>query len=313
MASDRAQVVGAVNVPPPRLAACVAVLAVAATSGSAAAQTVFRTATDMVVLNVTATRGQQIVGGLPREAFTVLEDGRPQEIQVFSRDPQPIALSLLIDTSTSMEDRMTLAADAAVGFIQRLRPDDIAQVVTFNDSAEIRQAFTADQRQLEQAIRTAQPHGSTSLYTALYVAFAEFERLGRQTRGDVRRQAIVLLSDGEDTAGLLTGDDVIERARRSDVIVFAIVLRGGSTSTSYDFALRSMAQATGGRVMTVTSAAELPAIYTQIADELATQYTIGYISNAPERRGWRPVTVRIDAPGVVARTRAGYLASPHTR
>ena len=302
------------NVPPPRLAACVAVLAVATAAGPVAAQTVFRTTTDMVVLNITATRGQQIVGGLPREAFTVLEDGRPQEIQVFSRDPQPIALSLLIDTSTSMEGRMPLAAEAAVGFIQRLRPGDIAQVVTFNDSTEIRQAFTADRRRLEEAIRTAQPSGSTSLYTALYVAFAEFDRLGRQTRDDVRRQAIVLLSDGDDTAGLLTGDDVIERARRSDVIVFAIVLRGGaSTSTSYDFALRSMAQATGGRVMAVTSAAELPAVYTQIADELATQYTIGYISNAPGRRGWRPVTVRIDAPGVVARTRAGYLASPHTR
>ncbi len=295
-----------------RLAAGVLVAGVAA-AAAVSAQEVFRTSTDMVFLNVTATRGSEAVTGLDDTAFAVFEDGRPQAIEVFSRDPQPIALSLLIDASASMENTLGLAADAAVGFVRRMRPADSAQVVTFNRQTDIRQPFTTDQRLLEHAIRTTRASGSTSLYTALYIAFAELERIGRRTRGEMRRQAIVLLSDGEDTMSVLGHDEVMERARRSDVIVFAIALRDASTSTTqglrqHDFALRSLAQTTGGRMFVVDAAGQLPAVYNQIADELATQYTIGYTSRNTTRDGrWRQITIKVDAPGVVARTRAGYF------
>lgn len=295
-----------------RLAAGVLAAGVGA-AAAVSAQDVFRTSTDMVFLSVTATRGSEAVTGLGETDFTIFEDGRPQDVEVFSRDPQPIALSLLIDASASMENTLGLAADAAVGFVRRMRPTDNAQVVTFNRQTDIRQPFTADQRLLEQAIRTTRASGSTSLYTALYIAFAELERIGRRTRGEMRRQAIILLSDGEDTASLLGHDEVMERARRSDVIVFAIALRDASVSTTqglrqHDFALRSLAQTTGGRVFIVDAAGQLPAIYNQIADELATQYTIGYTSRNTTRDGrWRQITIKVDAPGVVARTRAGYF------
>jgi len=284
----------------------------AAAAAVVSAQDVFRASTDMVFLSVTATRGNEAMTGLRETDFTVFEDGRPQDVQVFSRDPQPIALSLLIDASTSMENKLGMAADAAAGFVRRMRPADSAQVVTFNSQTNIRQPFTADQRLLEQAIRTTRASGSTALYTALYIAFAELERIGRQTRGEMRRQAIVLLSDGEDTTSVLGYDEVMERARRSDVIVFAIGLRDpGSTMQGvrqHDFALRSLAQTTGGRAFVVDMAAQLPAIYNQIADELATQYTIGYTSRNTNRDGrWRQITVKVDAPGIVARTRAGYF------
>src|SRR5690606_26957480 len=110
-------------------------------------------------------------------SFAVFEDGRRQDIEVFSRDPQPIALSLLIDASTSMENRMSLAADAAVGFVRRMRPSDLAQVMTFNAQTDIRQPFTDNQQLLEQAIRSARASGSTGLYTALYIAFSELDRI----------------------------------------------------------------------------------------------------------------------------------------
>lgn len=294
-----------------QFAAGVLVAGVAA-AAAVSAQEVFRSSTDMVFLSVTATRGSAAVTGLGETDFTVFEDGRPQDVQIFSRDPQPIALSLLVDASMSMESKMGLAADAAVGFVRRMRPADSAQVVTFNSQTNIRQPFTADQRLLEQAIRTTRASGSTALYTALYIAFAELERIGRQTRGEMRRQAIVLLSDGEDTTSVLGYDEVMERARRSDVIVFAIALRDASSTMpgvrQHDFALRSLAQTTGGRVFIVETAAQLPAVYNQVADELATQYTIGYTSRNTNRDGrWRQITVKVDAPGVVARTRAGYF------
>jgi Ca-activated chloride channel family protein len=295
------------------------VLACAASATAIAAQQVFRASTDMVFLSVTATRGNVTVGGLSQEDFAVFEDGRPQEIAVFSRDPQPIALSLLLDASMSMESKMGMAADAAVGFVRRMRPEDTAQVVTFNSSTSIRQAFTTDHGLLEQAIRTTRASGSTSLYTALYIAFSELDRIGRRTRGEVRRQAIVLLSDGEDTTSVVDYDEVMERAKRSDVIVFAIGLRdnyrSGATQgfRQHDFALRSLAQATGGRVFYVDVAAQLPAIYNQIADELSSQYTIGYTSRNTSRDGaWRQITIRVDQPGVVARTRAGYFGPTRT-
>jgi Ca-activated chloride channel family protein len=283
----------------------------AVAAATASAQQVFRSTTDMVFLSVTATSGGDVVGGLSRDNFTVIEDGQPQAIEVFSRDPQPIALSLLIDASMSMESKLGLASDAAVGFVRRMRPGDEAQVVTFNSSTNIRQEFTSDHAMLEHAIRTTTAGGSTSLYTSTYIAFSELERIGRRTQGEIRRQAIVLLSDGEDTTSVLGYDEVIDRAKRSDVIVFAIGLRDSSLTRGFrqhDYALRSLAQTTGGRVFFVDSAEQLPAIYNQIADELESQYTLGYTSRNTSRDGdWRQISVRVNAPGVVARTRAGYF------
>jgi Ca-activated chloride channel homolog len=207
---------------------------------------------------------------------------------------------------------MPVASEAAVGFVRRLGPDDIAQVVTFNTDTEIRQPFTNDKQLLETAIRTTRADGSTALYTALYVAFSELDRVRRQTQERVRRQAIILMSDGEDTTSLLPYDDVLDRAKRSDVVVYAIGLHDkasptGSGNNSYDFALRTLAQTTGGRAFFVNNVAQLPQIYAQIADELATQYTIGYTSNNPKRDGaWRQIAVRVNQQGVLARTRTGY-------
>lgn len=285
---------------------------------TAAAQDVFRATTDMVFLSVTAMAGGHRVGGLQRDQFTVFEDGRSQDIAVFSADPQPIALSILLDTSMSMDTKMGIAADAAVGFVQRLRAGDTAQVITFDTSTQIPQTFTSDAALLERAIRAARPGGSTALYTAIYVAFSELDRVrGQQARDSVRRQAIIVLSDGEDTASRLRHDDVLERARRSDVQVFTIALRdraiGTRPSNEYDFVLRTLAQTTGARYFQVDHEMQLPDIYTQIADELASQYTIGYVSKNAARDGsWRQVAVRVTEPGVVARTRAGYYAPRRT-
>lgn len=287
-------------------------------AGTPAAQQVFRTTTDMVFLSVTATRGDRIAGGLEAGDFLVFEDGRPQKIEVFSREPQPIALSLLVDASMSMESKMSLAAEAATGFVDRMRPGDTAQVVAFNHSVDIRQSFTDDRQLLQQAIRTTRPSGQTALYTALYVAFGELEQIGRRTRGEIRRQAIVLLSDGQDTTSLLDYDAVVDRAKRSDVIVYAIGLRDPTErdalgARQHEVGLRMLAQTTGGRAFFVDTPGQLPAIYNQIADELEAQYTIGYVSDNTRYDGsWREIAVRVTAPGVTARTRAGYY-SPRVR
>jgi Ca-activated chloride channel homolog len=294
-----------------RVVARIAVAVIIAVGASASAQQVFRASTDLVLLSVSAARGSQTSVGLDRADFRIFEDGRPQDIAVFERDPRPIALSILMDASSSMEPKLGIAQDAAIEFCRRLKPDDIAQFVAFNVTSEVRQPFTNDVALLEKAIRGTRLANQTSLYTAMYVALTDLQAVKALPDGMPRRKALILVSDGEDTSSLLPYDEVVERAKRTDVTVFAIAFRPSQSTgfSEYNYALRAMAQTTGGRVFFVEKAEELPAIYNAIADELANQYTIGYISkNGAKDGSWRNVTVRVSQPGVVARTREGYYA-----
>lgn len=293
-----------------------AVIVAAVAAASLHAQQVFRSGTDFVILNVTASLGSQASRGLERGDFRVFEDGRPQDISVFERDPRPIALSILMDASTSMEPRLGIAQDAAIEFCRRLGTDDIAQFIAFNSTTEVRQPFTRDVAKLEKAIRETRLANQTALYTSMYVALSELQGVREEINGLPRRKALVLVSDGEDTASLLPYSDVVDRAKRSDVIVFAIAFRPSRSNgyNEYNYALRSMTQVTGGRVFFVERAEELGPVYAQIADELANQYTIGYASKNTARDGtWRLVSVRVTRPGVVARTREGYYAPSTSR
>jgi len=281
---------------------------------AAAPPQVFRAATDVVLLDVTVTDGaDHFVGGLDQSAFHVFEDGVVQPIKVFSRDPQPIALSLLLDTSTSMEPRIDIAQTAAIGFAHRLGPRDQAQVIAFDSQAQVLQTFTADQAALERAIRSAHVGGSTSLYMAVYIALSDLGKVRAATPDDLRRQAIVVLTDGEDTSSLLDYDSVEDMAKRSDVTVYAIGLQGTDEAThgfnEGQFVLRSLAQNTGGRAYFILTTAALNSVYQQIADELANQYMIGYTSTNHRLDGaWRHIAVTVDRDGASARTKSGYFA-----
>ncbi|MCC7186207.1 MAG: VWA domain-containing protein, partial [Acidobacteria bacterium] len=184
------------------LAAC-ALAAVTGLSTSPLAAQIFRGGIDIVSLNVTVTEGETLIGGLEQAAFQVFEDGVMQDISFFSRAQQPIALSLLIDTSTSMEMKLPIAQEAAIGFAKRLKPVDAAQIIDFDSRVEILQTFTSSAAELETAIRRTRVGGSTSLYNALYVAISELKRNRAATPEQIRRQAIVILSDGEDTTSLV--------------------------------------------------------------------------------------------------------------
>ncbi len=292
----------------------------AALTASAAAQ-VFKTGTDLVLLNVTVVDAAgHLVTGLTQEDFQVYEDGVLQTVSNFSRDPLPIALSIALDTSTSMERKLPVAQEAAAGFARRLTPRDVAQIIDFDSQAQILQTFTNDKAALEQAIRRTQAGGSTSLYNALYTALSELKGVKGQTQGEVRRQAIVALSDGEDTSSLVTFEDVLDLAKRSEVGVYAIGLRDkGDPSiqgkwNEADYILKTLAQETGGRPFFVDDVSQLPAIYSQIADELANQYSVGYVSKNPKRDGvWRKINVRITRPNSAARAKAGYFAPKDKR
>ena len=264
-------------------------------------------------LNVTVTDGDgRFVTNLTRQAFVVYEDGVYQEIRFFNRRQSPIALALLMDTSASMDEEMTTAQEAAIGFSRRLRPEDLAEIIDFDSRVDILQGFTNDVELLERAIGQTSAGGSTALYNALYISLKELKRAPVSTE-EVRREAIVVLSDGEDTSSLVAFEEVLELEKRSETTIYTIGLKADdrrprSGFIEADFVLRQLARETGGRSFFPERIEDLPAIYEQISDELSSQYTLGYTSSNPLRNGqWRRIIVRVDRDAVTARTKAGLL------
>ena len=185
---------------------------------------VFRSGASMVALNVTVFDGARPVSGLCREDFQIFEDGVAQQVTFFESRSVPMDIILLLDTSSSMGDKMETVHRAARGFMKMMRPEDRGAVVAFADSVNIVQPLSFDLQAIEEAIESTRAQGSTSLHNAIYIALKQFGRAAKSD-GDVRRQAIAVLSDGEDTASVVSFDDVLALARKSGVNIYTIGLQ----------------------------------------------------------------------------------------
>ncbi|HXG54902.1 MAG TPA: VWA domain-containing protein [Vicinamibacterales bacterium] len=272
----------------------------------------FRAGIELVSLSVSVSDGSKFVGDLEEGEFEVFEDGAKQPISFFTRKQQPIALAILLDTSNSMEDKLPTAQHAAIGFAKRLRPDDVAEVIGFSTQVRILQPFTNDIPTLERAIRDTTADGSTALYNAMYISLKELKKIKARSEDEIRRQAIVVLSDGDDTSSLLSYEEVLDLAKRSETAIYTIGIRppdnGRVSFKEAEYVLRQLAKETGGRPFFPTNVNELPKIYDAIAQELTTMYSMAYSSKNPSRNGsWRRVVVRVTRPGLVTRTRQGYF------
>jgi Ca-activated chloride channel family protein len=280
-------------------------------------QVPFRAGVELVSLNVTVTDGtQKYITDLAQDEFNVFEDGVKQDVTFFNRTNLPIALALLLDTSASMETKLPTAQEAAIGFARKLRTQDLAEVVDFDSRVVVLQNFSNSLPELEQAIHKTSAGGSTSLYNAIYIALKDLKKVVAKNTEEIRRQAIVVLSDGEDTSSLLPFEEVLDLAKRSETAIYAIGLRTpdgpGTTTKGFkeaEFVLRQFSQETGGRSFFPNQLSDLTNVYGQIADELSSQYTVGYTSRNPKRDGsWRRVVVRVNRPNLTARTKLGYFA-----
>jgi len=284
---------------------------------------VFRSGTNLVPLNVTVTDGnRQFVKGLTAADFAIFEDGVAQAVQFFEATDTPLDLILLLDTSSSMSDKMDVVHEAAIGFLKTLRAGDRGAVVAFSDGVDILQPLTSDQEALTQAVRKTIARGATSLHNALYISLKQFGRAARH-EGDVRRQAIAVLSDGEDTSSLITFEDVLEVARKSGVSVYPIALQSKYTATRQatmgqrrfyseaEYAMRLLAQETGAQAFFPAQIFELKGIYGAIAQELSAQYALAYSPTNMRPDGkFRKIQVRLATrPELKLRTRTGYTAA----
>jgi Ca-activated chloride channel family protein len=302
-----------------RLTAFAAVLSVVTLHlPEAFAQTRFHTGVDLVALSVAVTDGHdRFVSGLTASDFAVIEDGVPQEISFFSAAPVSMDLALLLDTSASMVDKMSIVHEAATGFVSSAKPGDRITIVDIKDGVKVLHPLDEDLDGARAAIRSTTARGGTALYNGLYMTLKEMVK-SRRNSGEVRRQALLVLSDGDDTASLVSFDDVMEVAKQSGIAIYTITLRtelqrllanNKTLAVPGEFAMRALAQETGARAFFPAAPAELSGVYGTIASELASLYSLGYTSTNPGRGGaYRRVVVKVDQPDVRIRTRSGYVA-----
>ena len=267
-----------------------------------------------LTVSVTDNRSRYVTD-LKTDDFAIFEDGVKQELSIFRHDDIPISLALVVDTSASMDEKLPVAQQAASRFIKTLRPQDQAQVMQFNDRTTTLQDFTADHKALEEAVHRTQASGPTALHNALYVALKDLVKQKKAT--ELRRRAIVLLSDGEDTASLVSDEQVLELARKSEIAIYSISLRPNRVAernrqqfSQATHLLTALSRETGGQVYFPNSLSELDTVYDRIAEELRTQYSLGYVSSNIRRDGkWRRVVVRTPSrEGLQVRHKIGYYA-----
>ncbi len=270
----------------------------------------FRSRIDIVQVTVTVTDSEgRFVTGLTKDDFQIFEDGNPQDITQFTDARVPVSLGVLLDASDSMRGQPIVDARGALDrFVgELLLGEDEALVATFNHRPRLAATWTMPPSRTKDSLASLKPSGGTAIYDALASTSKLFEQ-----RNHVRA-AMVVISDGADTASDHSLVQALEDIRRSDALVYAIAIDSADAKESTRVnpeALREITSLTGGYTEVVRSAADLGPATARIADELNKQYTLGYASSRPPDGTWRSIRVRITNGKYFARARRGYYALP---
>lgn len=285
----------------------------------------FRSTVDLVRLSVTARDATgQIQHDLRPEEFEVYEDGVRQPISLTGHDETPISVVVLLDTSGSMMgEKMMHAQDGVIEFVRALTPGDEALVIAFNDSIDALGRFGLDVRTIERAVRRLDAGSATRLYDAVIEGARAIAKPNRK-----EKRAMLVLSDGADTASLARLDDAVEAVRRAEVPVYAIAIEYGDAPVVSSRAradplwqplrgaseldpLHRLTDGTGGWTYAIRAARRCKDICLRVADELRNQYLLGYYpANKEHDDRWRTIEVRTTRPGITLTTRNGYYAPP---
>jgi len=291
-----------------------------------AQQPVFHGRSDVVRVFVTVTdRDGRLVTTLSQNEFEIRDEGKPQPITFFDNTPQPIRLIVMLDVSGSMEGNLSLLRAASDQLFARLRPDDRVRVGTFGQTVTISPTFTNNSETLRDELpRSIPPDAPTPLWKAVDAAMEAFGKEGDQ------RRVVLVLSDGKDSGPIsfreryISQAEVIERARREDVMIYAVGMRsrgprqgqpglgpGGLQAALVadlpDPGLAMVAEQTGGGYVEIRAGQDLGAAFARVADELHSQYLIGF---APPKRDGKAhdLDVRVATKGLKPRARKSYVA-----
>ena len=283
------------------LGSSLAVLAVAVTF---AQEPTFRSGTRVVPLPTMVTDAQgRFVPDLEQSDFTILDNGKPQEIVIFENTVQPFTVVVLLDFSASMTGQLKLLKEAAEEFLIRLLPVDKGMVGAFSSKIQFSGGFTNNRDRLIGSLQDMQYGNETRLYDALDEGIKLLEPIDG-------RRVVLVLTDGEDFGSRVGQGTVRERAQRNDIMIYAIGFKssmGGQVSNP-DRDLRKLADATGGGYFELKRSDELGPTFTRVAQELHSLYTIGFSPPTLDNKEHK-LQVRMKQADHKARTRASYIAS----
>jgi Ca-activated chloride channel family protein len=272
-------------------------------------QATFKSGTSIVPVLTTVTDGQgRLVPNLEQDEFTVLDNGKPQPITLFQNETQPFTVVVMLDFSFSMTTHLDLLKQATEQFILRMLPADKGQVGAFSDKIQFSGEFTSDRDDLVAALKDLQFGNPTRLYDAIDASI--------DTLKDVEGRKIVLVfTDGDDTASRRGMGDVLDKARTTETMIYAIGLEsefpiapGRMQRTRPDRGLRKLADETGGGYFELKKTTELAPTFTRVAAELHSLYTIGFQPTVLDNREHR-LEVKMKQAGQTGRARKSYIAS----
>jgi Ca-activated chloride channel family protein len=283
-------------------------IVLAAQQPPAAQGPTFKSGTQIVSLFVTvADATRRLVPGLTQEEFEVFDNEKPQPIIFFQNEVQPITVVVMLDTSGSMTLALDLLRQAAEQFLIRLLPADKGRVGAFNDKIQFSSRFTDDRDQLVTEVKNLDYGNGTRLWDAVAASIDEL-------KGIDGRRVILVFTDGDDTGSRIGQGTVIERARVEEVMIYAIGLESNyfngqsMVRTRPDSGLRKIADETGGGYFELKKSSELASTFTKVAQELHSQYVIGFAPTQLDNRVHK-LAVKMKQPGMTARARRSYVAA----
>ena len=273
-------------------------LVLAGWASVAAQSQTFSSKVEAVRVDVLVTDKGRPVRNLQAADFEVLDNGVPQQVELISFEQVPLNLVLVFDMSSSVVgERLEHLRDGASTVLNGLMREDQAALVTFSEAVVRGSDLTTNFEQVRAALKQAGGRGNTALIDAVYTGMMVGE-------SDVGRALLIVFSDGLDTASFLSPDVMLETAKRSDVVVYAVVA-GGSPKVSF---LRDLSEVTSGTFYDVGSTQNLGATFVKILNEFRQRYLVSYSPRGVSREGWHRLEVRIKGRGLDVKARPGYFA-----
>lgn len=261
----------------------------------------------LVVLNATITDAKgKPAGGLKQNQFQILEDGKEQKIEFFETEKTPFAAVILLDSSGSMEERVSLARSAAIQFLDRLRIDDVTSIYNFDSKISMVQDFS-NTHDIYEGVFDIKANGMTVLNDAIFKASQELSKRSE------KRRAIIILSDGADTQSKYSADKALKAALAVNATIYTVDMSAidtnGKERMQNQGVLKNFAEKSGGKFVVTPGGLALREALKNIVDELGTQYTLGYQPTNTAKDGkWRAIELKTNNSGLTIRTRKGYNA-----
>jgi Ca-activated chloride channel homolog len=268
----------------------------------------FKAGTQVVSIFATVTDAQKrLVSDLTQDDFSVFDNEKPQTLVYFDNSIHPINVVVMLDTSGSMTLTIDLLKQAAEQFLIRLLPDDKARVGAFNDKIQFNASWTNNRDQLITDAKSLDFGNGTRLWDAVGASLDELKSIDG-------RKVILVFTDGDDTESRMRLGTVLDRARAEEVMIYAIGLESvyfngqQKVRTKPDSGLRKIADETGGGYFELTKASDLAPTFTKVAQELHSQYVIGFTPTALDNKVHK-LAVKMKQPGMTAQARRSYLAA----